>query len=58
VVQIENYMIMDRPEYNTDWGAYYEAMAEKADQEYQDRIHDEMMKEEEEMQLKKHKKVA
>ena len=53
---IENYMVMPRAEYNTNWEEYYEAMAEKADQEYQDRIHDEMIKKQEEQE--KNKKAA
>lgn len=50
---IENYMVMPRPEYNTDWEAYYEAMAEKADIAYQDKVFDEMMKKQEPKENKK-----
>ena len=54
---IENYMVMPQPGYNTNWEEYYEAMAEKADIEYQDKVFDEMMKKEE-MQTNENKKVA
>ena len=31
--QVENPMILPQYEYNTDWDKYYEAMAEKEDEE-------------------------
>lgn len=52
---IENYMVMDRPEYNTNWEEYYEAMAEKSDVAYQDKVFDEMMKKEEKKAVKNEK---